>query len=91
MKRHSLSYFLLVYSLWFIESPPPNFNLWIRKKKRDQRWSLSIVDNVFELIVSSLKLEVSLRVSANRTYFRSVFADVDVATVEAMPDAVAVA
>lgn len=88
MKRHSLSYF---YGLRFTESPPPNFNLWIRKKKRDQRWSLSIVDNVFELIVSSLKLEVSLRVSANRTYLWSVFADVDVATVEAMPDAVAVA
>lgn len=63
----------------------------MQKKKRDQRWSLSIVDNVFELIVSSLELEVSLRVSANRTYLRSVFADVDVATVEAVPDAVAVA
>lgn len=63
----------------------------MQKKKRDLRWSLSIVDNVFELIVSSLELEVSLRVSANRTYLRGVFADVDVATVEAMPDAVAVA
>lgn len=89
MKRHSLSYFLLVYSLQ--KSHHPNFNLWIRKKKRDLCRSLSIVDNVFELIVSSLKLEVSLRVSANRTYLRSVFADVDVATIEAMPDAVAVA
>lgn len=43
------------------------------------------------LVVFSLKLEVALRMLAHRTNLWSLLADNDVATVAALPDAVAIA
>lgn len=43
------------------------------------------------LVVFSLKLEVALRMLAHRTKLRCLLADNNVATVAALPDAVAIA
>lgn len=43
------------------------------------------------LVVFSLQLEVALRMLAHRTKLRSLLANNDVATIAALPDAVAIA
>ena len=50
---------------------------------------LSFMWEIEILVVFSLKLEVALRMLAHRTKLRSLLADNDVATVAALPDAVA--
>ena len=52
---------------------------------------LSFMWKIEILVVFGLKLEVALRMLAHRTKLRSLLADNDVATVAALPDAVAIA
>ena len=53
------------------------------------RWEAPLII-VIPLVILSLHLEIRLRMVANGTYFWSLFANDDVATVSTLPDDVAI-